>query len=98
MGIHMDKKLGFGAMRLPLRDPEDQKSIDLDLVCRMVDLYLERGFRYFDTAYPYHEGCSEEALRRCLVERYPRERFLLADKMPLFRVKAAEDFAALYES
>ncbi len=97
MSIHMDKKLGFGAMRLPLRDSEDQTSIDLDLVCRMVDLYLERGFRYFDTAYPYHEGHSEAALRRCLVERYPRERFLLADKMPLFRVKTAEDYDRLFQ-
>ena len=96
MDITCDRKLGFGAMRLPLIDPDDTKRIDLDQVCRMVDLYLERGFRYFDTAYPYHDGRSEEALRQCLVERYPRERFLLADKMPVFLVKAAEDYERLF--
>ena len=92
MSISVEKKLGFGAMRLPLTQPDDPKRIDLDQVCQMVDLYLERGFRYFDTAYPYHDGLSEEALRQCLVERYPRERFLLADKMPVFLVKRREDY------
>ncbi len=96
MCITCDKKLGFGAMRLPLIDPDDPKRIDLDQVCRMVDLYMEGGFRYFDTAYPYHEGHSEEALRQCLVERYPRERFLLADKMPVFLVKAKEDYERFF--
>ena len=92
MSISVEKKLGFGAMRLPLTQPDDPKRIDLDQVCQMVDLYLERGFRYFDTAYPYHDGLSEEALRQCLVERYPRGRFLLADKMPVFLVKRQEDY------
>ena len=92
MSISVEKKLGFGAMRLPLTQPDDPKRIDLDQVCQMVDLYLERGFRYFDTAYPYHDGLSEEALRQCLVERYPRGRFLLADKMPVFLVKRREDY------
>ena len=96
MDINYDKKLGFGGMRLPLIDPDDPKRIDLDQVCRMVDLYLDRGFRYFDTAYPYHDGHSEEALRQCLVERYPRECFLLADKMPVFLVKAEEDYERFF--
>ena len=80
------KKLGFGSMRLPLINPEDPGSVDLAHVSRMVDLYLERGFRYFDTAYPYHAERSEDALRQCLTERYPRESYLLADKMPILRV------------
>ena len=41
MCITCDKKLGFGAMRLPLIDPDDPKRIDLDQICRMVDLYME---------------------------------------------------------
>lgn len=92
MGIAYERKLGFGAMRLPLTNPDDPKSIDIDQLCQMVDLYMERGFFYFDTAYPYHSGQSEEAIRQCVVERYPRERFLLADKMPVFLVKAREDY------
>ena len=49
MGIAYEKKLGFGAMRLPLSNPDDPKHIDLAQVSQMVDLYLDRGFSYFDT-------------------------------------------------
>ena len=86
------KKLGFGTMRLPLTDPDSSKSIDMEQFREMTDMFLERGFTYFDTAYPYHEEHSEAAVREALVKRYPRDRFLLADKMPVIRVKAAEDY------
>ena len=88
--------LGFGTMRLPLSNPEDPSSIDLIRFQQMVDLYMARGFCYFDTAYPYHEGLSEEAVRRCVVEKYPRESFLLADKMPILQVKAPEDYERFF--
>ena len=91
------KKLGFGTMRLPLTDPEDVKSIDYDQMCRMVDCFLEQGFVYFDTAYPYHGEQSEGALKRCLVDRYPRDRYVLADKMPILRVKASEEYPRYFE-
>ena len=48
------KKLGFGMMRLPLLDENDQTSVNQEEVNKMVDLCMERGFNYFDTAYPYH--------------------------------------------
>lgn len=86
------KKLGFGTMRLPLTNPDDPKSIDLAQVEQMVDAFLAAGFTYFDTAYPYHEECSEDAVKRCLVSRHPRESFQLADKMPIVRVKCPEDY------
>ena len=62
--------LGFGLMRLPLRDPEDQTSIDMDLLKRMVDEFLAAGFDYFDTAYYYHRNTSERAIKEALVERW----------------------------
>lgn len=68
------KKLGFGLMRLPEKDGV----IQVDEVKEMVDLFLEAGFTYFDTAWAYPG--SEDAIRRALVERYPRERFQLATK------------------
>ena len=92
MGLVINKKLGFGTMRLPLTDPENPRSVDLEQFRRMVDLYLSGGFCYFDTAYPYHGEYSEDAVRQALVERYPRESFLLADKMPILHVTAAEDY------
>lgn len=91
------KKLGFGTMRLPLLDENDQKSIDLAQVSEMVDRFLERGFCYFDTAFPYHEEQSEIAVRKCLVERHSRDEFLLADKMPLFQVSKAEDYERIFK-
>ena len=96
MSMIMEKKLGFGTMRLPLREAQDPRSIDLEQFRQMADLYLERGFCYFDTAYPYHEGLSEEAVRQCVAERYPRERFLLADKMPVYLVKGPEDYERIF--
>lgn len=73
----MKKKLGFGMMRLP--KVGDQ--VDTAQVNAMVDAFLARGFNYFDTATPYIEGRSELAIRDCLARRYPRERFLLTDKL-----------------
>ncbi len=68
------KKLGFGLMRLPQKD----NGIDVEQVKEMVDLFLEAGFTYFDTAWAY--AGSEDAIRQALVERYPRERYQLATK------------------
>ena len=70
------RKLGFGLMRLPKKGD----AIDVEQVKEMVDLFMEAGFTYFDTAWDY--AGSEDAIRQALVERYPRERFQLAKKMP----------------
>ena len=90
------KKLGFGLMRLPVFDGKEE-TIDLVQVNRMVDHFLEQGFTYFDTAYPYHYGFSERAVKNALVERHPRDSFLLADKMPIFRINSPEDAPATFE-
>ena len=71
-------KLGFGLMRLPIKDDV----IDMEQMKKMVDRFLEEGFCYFDTAYGYHNGESEKAIKEALVDRYPREKYLLATKLP----------------
>lgn len=68
-------KFGFGLMRLP----KDGNAIDIEQTKQMVDMFLETGFTYFDTAWAY--AGSEDAIRQALVERYPREKFQLATKM-----------------
>lgn len=68
------KKLGFGLMRLP----RIENAIDLEQTKQMVDMFIANGFTYFDTAWAY-EG-SEEATRKALVERYPRQSYQLATK------------------
>ena len=72
------KKLGFGSLRLPMLA---DGSIDMDLYTKMIDRFLEKGFCYFDTAYEYGGGQAEPALRKALVERHPRDSFVLTTKI-----------------
>lgn len=85
------KKLGFGLMRLPLLDNNKDGSVDIETLKKMVDTFLERGFTYFDTAWMYCGGRSEEAIREALVKRHPRESFTLTDKLPDYVLKTKED-------
>lgn len=85
------KKLGFGAMRLPLTNPNDAGSIDMELMKKMVDTFLERGFTYFDTAWMYCDGKSESAVKEALVLRHPRDKFTLTTKLPAYMLKTEED-------
>ena len=71
------KNLGFGAMRLPIKE----KKIDIEELSQMVDLFLAEGFNYFDTAHGYHDGASETALREALTSRHSRDEYLLVNKL-----------------
>ena len=75
------KKLGFGMMRLPLLDPDDRGSIDIETTKKMADWFLEQGFTYFDTAWMYNDFKSENAVKEVLIDRYPRDRFTLTTKL-----------------
>ena len=81
------KKLGFGMMRLPMPDAKVQDKVDFEQVCTMVDTFLDRGFTYFDTAYMYHAGISENVVRDAVVKRHDRNTFTVADKLPVMRFK-----------
>ena len=93
------KKLGYGMMRLPTADRQNQAAVELDQVCRLVDAFLDRGFTYFDTAYFYHEGQSEHIVRQAVAERHSRDSFQLADKLPMMHLKGktAEDQARIFD-
>ena len=75
------KKLGFGLMRMPSLDPNDASKVDIQQVQQMVDLFLEKGFTYFDTAWMYNAFASESTAKTVLVDRHPRESFTLATKL-----------------
>ena len=82
------RKYGFGLMRLPMNGEE----VDIEQTKQMVDLFMEKGFTYFDTAYGYIGGKSEEAAKAAIVDRYPRESFQLATKLPAWGgAKTAEE-------
>ena len=74
--------LGLGCMRFPQKNGK----IDLLETEKLVDACMAGGINYFDTAYVYGDGDSENAVKRTLVERYPRERFYLANKLPMWLI------------
>ena len=73
----MEKKLGFGCMRLPMNGGE----VDYNEFNKMIDYYMDQGFNYFDTAHGYLGGKSEIAIRECFAKRYPRESYILTNKL-----------------
>ena len=91
------KKLGFGCMRLPMMGGADGE-VDKREFCRMVDTFLAEGFCYFDTAHGYLNGKSETALRECLTARYPRESYILTDKLTSFFFEKEDDILPLLSS
>lgn len=80
-------KLGFGLMRLPRKG----LGTDIGQVKKMVDLFMDAGFTYFDTAYVYPG--SEAAIKKALVDRYPRESYTLATKLNAFMMAPTEKAA-----
>ncbi|MCQ2492518.1 MAG: aldo/keto reductase [Lachnospiraceae bacterium] len=89
--VFSGKKLGFGLMRLPSLDPEDPSKIDIEQLKTMVDIFMERGFTYFDTAWMYCGFQSEHAVKEALVDRYPRDSYTLATKLHSNFIKEEAD-------
>ena len=89
------KNFGFGCMRFPTVDGE---TVDVGAVMEMVDYFMENGFNYFDTARPYHSGASETVVRQCLTSRYPRERFVLTNKLSPTKFETEEEIRLLFEA
>lgn len=91
------KKLGFGFMRMPLTDPENQKAVNKPELLKMVDTFFERGFTYCDTAWMYHDFVSEDTVGEAVVDRYPRDSFTIATKMPDMMLNSAEEVSEIFE-
>ena len=92
------KKLGFGLMRLPRLDPNDEGSIDLEQTKQMVDTFLQRGFTYFDTAWMYCAFKSENAVKDALTSRHPRESYTLATKLHAAYLHSLDDRDAIFNT
>ena len=90
---NVKKKFGFGMMRLPMIGEE----IDFAQVNKMVDIFMDNGFTYFDTAKGYLGGKSEIALRECVVKRYPRESFTVTDKLTMNYFDSEEDIYKCFD-
>lgn len=88
---------GFGCMRLPTLQADVPDSFDYEKIEQLFDAFLEKGFTYFDTAYTYHGYHAEEAVKKALVERHPRESFQLVTKMPLRDFRDGEDLERIFQ-
>ena len=91
---NIKKNFGFGCMRLPMKNG----AVNTVEFTNMVDTFLSRGFNYFDTAHGYLGGKSETALRECLTSRYPRESYVLTDKLSTHHFNSQEEIRPLFES
>ena len=87
------KNFGFGMMRLPMIGED----VDIAQTKDMVDAFLKAGFNYFDTAKPYIQGKSELAVKECLSSRYPRESFILTNKLSFWYFEKEEDIRPMFE-
>ena len=87
------KKLGFGCMRLPM----DGEKVDYAEFTKMVDEFMAQGFNYFDTARVYIGGQGETAIRDCVVKRYPRDSFILTDKLSDSLFNSEDEIRPLFE-
>ncbi len=91
------KKLGFGLMRLPYTESEEWGHIDLEKTREMIDAYMAEGFSYFDTAWVYHGGFSEKVFGELVAKRYPREKFQVTTKMPLWGMKEKSKLQEIFD-
>ena len=87
------KNFGFGCMRLPMVNGE----VDVAETNKMVDAFLAAGFNYFDTAHGYLGGKSELALKECLTSRYPRDKYILTNKLSGHFIQKNEDIRPLFQ-
>ena len=94
----MKGKLGFGLMRLPSTDPTDPGKIDIEETCRMVDMFLDRGFDYFDTAWMYCNFKSEEAVKDVLTSRHERSGYTITTKLHSGFISTKEDRDKIFQA
>lgn len=93
----LKSRLGFGMMRLPVIGG-DPTNFDYEKLNEMVDTFMNAGYTYFDTSYVYHNGKSEEATRKAVVERHPRDSFTVATKFPTFSLKEESEIEPIFAS
>ncbi len=87
------KNFGFGLMRLPMCGED----VDIEQTKAMVDAFMAAGFNYFDTAHPYIQGKSELAVKECLSSRYPRESYILTNKLSGFCFEKEEEILPMFQ-
>ena len=86
--------MGFGLLRVP---QFEQGVVDIEQEKKMVDIFMEAGFNYFDTSHNYLGGASEASVKPCITDRYPRDSYILADKLSRAYFSCPEDIRPLFQ-
>ena len=89
----VNRNFGFGCMRLPMIGND----VDIEQTKKMVDAFIENGFNYFDTAHGYISQKSELAIKECLTSRYPRDKYILTNKLTGNYFNSEEEIYPLFE-
>lgn len=84
--------LGFGCMRFPTLEDGKINEVEAE---KMIDEAIKQGVNYIDTAYPYHGGASEPFVGRVL-DKYPRDSYYLATKLPMWKIEKSEDVTEIF--
>ena len=102
--IDFGKRLAYGCLRLPIVEAgfvapgfRDDSNVDEAAWQKIVDRGMANGYNYFDTSWFYHNGNSERAIGHCVADRYPRESFILSDKMPVKFMKDGSEMEPIFE-
>lgn len=84
--------LGMGCMRFPC---DEKGEVDLAETAELIDMCIKNGVNYFDTAWFYHDGKSEEIMGE-LLAKYDRSSYKLATKMPWTDIKSKADVEKIF--
>ena len=102
--IDFGKRLAIGCLRLPIIDKgvnalgPDDSTVDEEAFQKIVDVAMANGYNYFDTSWFYHNGNSEVAIGNCVSAKYPRDSFILSDKMPVKFMKNGAEMEEIFEA
>ncbi|HBN83495.1 MAG TPA: aldo/keto reductase, partial [Clostridiales bacterium] len=88
--------LGFGCMRLPMIETDNGKIVNEELSVKMIRQAIDQGVNYFDSAYGYCGGKSEETLGKALKGGY-RDKVFVSTKVPTSRIKEKSDYRKFLE-
>ena len=101
--IDFGKRLAIGCLRLPIIDQGmnalgvDDSMVDEEAFQKIVDVAMANGYNYFDTSWFYHGGNSERAIGNCVSKKYPRDSFILSDKMPIKFMKNGSEMEPIFK-
>lgn len=89
--MNKNVNLGFGIMRLSASEDSAEKNQ------KILDEYMQGDYCYFDLHPGYISGRAQDIFRECIVKKYPREAYLVANKMPYYNLYTYSDYEKTFQ-